>query len=69
MTTVRLLLIATAVLASACAPIPAYQRGLLQSPLMRPATALEEGMDHHVDATREVMTGANGAGGASCGCT
>ncbi len=65
----RLLLFVLTTLVSGCATVPAYQRGLLMSPVMQGPTELESMMDGHVDGTRELMNGASGAGGASCGCT
>ncbi len=55
-------------LLGACAKVPAWDRGLLVTPVMAVEPGLEEAMDAHVDGTREVMRGADGAGGAPCGC-
>lgn len=52
-----------------CAKVPAYQRSLLMSPIMQGPSPLDASFDAHVDGTRELMNGAGGGGGASCGCT
>ncbi len=51
-----------------CAHVPTYQRGVLASALMRDDDGLQDASDGHVLAARESMAGADGAGGASCGC-
>lgn len=54
---------------SACASVPTWQRGRLQSRVMNEvAPPLEEAMTQHVFSVREAMAGGTGAGGASCGC-
>jgi len=58
-----------ALLVSACAHIPTYERGALMSRAMvGPGDSLEQGVLMHVNQTREAMLGAAGGGGASCGC-
>ncbi len=69
----KTLLVATALLlvvgASACAPLPPWQRGLLVSPAMKdPGDAGADGFDTHVASIHELAAGAGGTGGVSCGC-
>lgn len=56
-------------LVAACATIHPWERGRLVSPVMLddldPLADLSKG---HVIGTREAMLGAEGGGGASCGC-
>ncbi len=58
-----------AVLLAGCAPIHAWERDRLVSPVMlSPADDLEAAFDVHVVTSREAVRGAEGGGGASCGC-
>lgn len=56
------------VVLAGCVHVPAWQRGALMTPVMIDDDGLQDAADHHVLAAREAMSGADGAGGASCGC-
>ncbi len=67
--TLPLLVLALALTSTACATVPTWQRGVLQSRVMvEIAPPLEEAMTQHAFSVREAMAGGAGAGGASCGC-
>ncbi len=52
-----------------CAPLAPYQRADLMTRVMQDnPSALEAGIDVHVQQTREAMAGAGAVGGKSCGC-
>lgn len=55
--------------ASACAPLPPWQRGLLVSQAMKdPADPGADTFETHVASIHELSVGAGGTGGVSCGC-
>jgi len=54
-------------LASACAPVAPYQRGVLAHPTMT-AEDLATGLESHVRAVSEGGSGGLGGGGGGCGC-
>lgn len=61
--------VALVVGASACAPLPPWQRGLLVSQAMKdPADPGADTFDTHVATIHESASGAGGTGGVSCGC-
>ena len=66
----RLVLVALMVVtAAACAPLPAWQRGLLLSKARQdPADPDADAFDAHVTSIHETAAGASSAGGVSCGC-
>ena len=71
MTIARFLLLSFAfvVLASACAPVPAYRRGILAHPCMRADARPEESRAQaHMLGAREGSQGATGEVGGGCGC-
>jgi hypothetical protein len=52
-----------------CAPVHPWERARLVAPVMVwPADPLEAGFDEHAITSREGLSGASAAGGASCGC-
>ncbi len=52
-----------------CTPVKPWQRGRFTSRCMQASlSSLETEWDVHVQANREGIRGATGAGGASCGC-
>lgn len=56
-------------LASACAPLQPWERGLLVSQAMKdPADPGADSFDTHVATIHERAAGAGGTGGVSCGC-
>ncbi len=52
-----------------CGTVHPWERERLVSPVMTATPdSLEAGFDLHVMTSREAIRGAEGAGGASCGC-
>lgn len=61
--------VSVVMVASACAPLPAWQRGVLVSKAMQdPGDADADAFDTHVASIHETAAGAGGTGGVSCGC-
>ena len=64
-----LLLLATALLGSACTTVKPWERGHLADYTMRPARdPLTATIAEHVWFTREAFAGGRGVGGGGCGC-
>jgi hypothetical protein len=62
-----LLAIGSLALASGCAKVAPYERGMLAHPTMTPEE-ISIGLDGHVRAVSEGAAGGLGGGGGGCGC-
>lgn len=65
----KLVVLALAVMMSACTPVAPWERGLLSHPCMRASSRPEEGRaTAHMLGAREGSVGATGERGGGCGC-
>ena len=60
-------LVSVGALATGCAKVAPYERGMLAHPTMTPEE-ISIGLDGHVRAVSEGAAGGLGGGGGGCGC-